>query len=78
MLIIRVQVVTAARTAQQIAFVNQPLKTSAVVLRDTRSWLASWRQEEAACRRKNTAQNGVNQRLAHLLLQTAARVEINV
>ena len=27
---------------------------------------------------KNTAQNGVNQRLAHLLLQTAARVEINV
>ena len=78
-LIIRVQVVTAARTAQQITFVNQALKNQRRgVTRDPQlaGQLAAGGERRVGG--KNAAQNGVNQRLAHLLLQTAARVEINV
>jgi hypothetical protein len=41
MLIVGMQIVTAARAADEIPFADQTLKTSAVVLRETRSWLAS-------------------------------------
>lgn len=78
-LIIRMQVITAARAAHQISLVNQPLKHQ-------RRGVARYPQlagqlaagGERRVGGKNAAQNGVNQRFAHLLLQTAARVEINV
>jgi hypothetical protein len=49
-----------------------------VVLRETRSWLASWRQEGSGVGGEDPAENGIHQRLSHLFLQTAARLKINV
>ena len=79
MLVIRMQVITAARATHEVSLVNQPFKNQRRgVARDPQlaGQLAAGGERRVGG--KNAAQNGVNQRLAHLLLQTAARVEINV
>jgi hypothetical protein len=73
------QVVTAARAANQVALVDQTFKHQrGGVARDAQlaGQLAAGGQRGVGG--EDPAENGIHQRLSHLFLQTAARLKINV
>jgi hypothetical protein len=77
--IIRMQVVTTARAADQIAFIDQTFKHQRRgIARDAKLAGELAARREMGISRENTTQNGIDQRFANLLLKSTPGVKIYI